>query len=138
MTMPPSRIHTIVLENRSYRVRLLEQTEATALIEVDGVVYQVPLHRRKQGEPARSNSGDAGLVHATGLQTLRSPLPGLVSSIAVSAGEVIPKGGLLMTIEAMKMENPVPAPVPARILKLLTSPGAQVKAGQALLEFECV
>lgn len=65
---------------------------------------------------------------------VRASLPGLVTSVAVRPGEKVSKGMLLGTIEAMKMENPVAAPVSGSASKVLVSPGTQVRAGEALFE----
>jgi 3-methylcrotonyl-CoA carboxylase alpha subunit len=75
---------------------------------------------------AYSASADAG-----GLTT---PLPGVVVSILVSAGQTVAAGEALLIVEAMKMEHTIRAPRAGTVLALHCAPGDRVPEGQALLE----
>ena len=44
-------------------------------------------------------------------ELISSPLPGKVLSIKVAAGQAVKEGDLLLTIEAMKMENEIVATI---------------------------
>jgi pyruvate carboxylase len=65
-----------------------------------------------------------------------APIPGVVSSIAVEAGQTVKKGDRLLVMEAMKMQSTVYAPVTGRVAQLLVSPGQQVDAKELLLAIE--
>lgn len=62
-----------------------------------------------------------------------SPMPGLVSSVAVDAGGAIAKGQKLFTIEAMKMETIVYADRDGTIDQILVKPGDTVESGDLLI-----
>jgi pyruvate carboxylase len=55
-----------------------------------------------------------------------APMPGVVASVAVAAGARVVRGQLLLTLEAMKMETAVRAPLDAEVREVL------VRAGQAV------
>ena len=66
---------------------------------------------------------------------LRSPMPGTILSIAVTAGETVIRGQTLLVLEAMKMKNPLRASRDAVVAELLVQPGQTVGYGYALLRF---
>jgi biotin carboxyl carrier protein len=78
----------------------------------------------------RETAGAA--VHA-GPHELRAPIPGRVVSVAVSPGDEVEGGQVLLILEAMKMENQICAEGPGRVERVLVAPGATVEGGQVLL-----
>ncbi len=67
---------------------------------------------------------------------LVSPMPGLLQSLAVAAGEKVDSGDELAIVQAMKMENILRALRPGRVVKLHAQPGDTLTVGQIILEFE--
>ena len=67
---------------------------------------------------------------------LESPMPGLVTRVMVSVGEIVKKGQPLVAIEAMKMEHMVRAPRDGKIRGLRATSGEMVSPGVALVELE--
>jgi pyruvate carboxylase len=65
-----------------------------------------------------------------------APMPGLVVSVGVAAGEQVARGQKLLSMEAMKMETTLYAEHGGRIAELLAKPGTQVEAGDLLVRFE--
>ncbi len=65
-----------------------------------------------------------------------APLPGVIASVSVEAGQKVLQGALLMTIEAMKMETALHADRDGVIKRVVTPAGAQVDAKDLLVEFE--
>ena len=65
-----------------------------------------------------------------------APMPGVVASVAVKAGDTVKEGDLLLTIEAMKMETGMSAERDATIKAVHVSPGAQIDAKDLLIELE--
>ncbi|GGI94166.1 acetyl/propionyl/methylcrotonyl-CoA carboxylase subunit alpha [Pseudarthrobacter scleromae] len=62
---------------------------------------------------------------------VRSPMPGTVVSVPVSDGDTVAAGQLLVSVEAMKMEHQLVAPLNGTV-HLTARPGDLVKADQVL------
>ncbi len=67
----------------------------------------------------------------TGDAELTSPMPGAVVAVSVDDGAEIEAGTVVVTVEAMKMEHALAAPV-GGVVELLVAAGDQVKVGQPL------
>jgi pyruvate carboxylase len=65
-----------------------------------------------------------------------APMPGLVVTVSVRLGDVVPAGHKLLSLEAMKMETTLYAERAGKIAELLVKPGTQVDANDLLLRFE--
>src|SRR5262249_59633644 len=68
-------------------------------------------------------------------RALRSPMPGLLVSIAVKPGQGVKAGEELAVVEAMKMENVLRAERDATVGKLCANPGDSLAVDQVILEF---
>jgi pyruvate carboxylase len=64
-----------------------------------------------------------------------APMPGLIVTVAVKAGDVVTKGQKLLSLEAMKMETTVHAERDGRIAEVLVSPGTPVEAGELIARY---
>jgi pyruvate carboxylase len=73
----------------------------------------------------KADAGDPGHVGA--------PTAGLVSSIAVQMNHPVERGAKLLTLEAMKMQSNIYAPIAGRVTKLLVTPGQHVEAKDLLV-----
>jgi pyruvate carboxylase len=62
-----------------------------------------------------------------------APTAGMVSGVAVQAHQVVERGAKLLTLEAMKMQSNIYAPIAGKIAKLLVSPGQNVEAKDLLV-----
>ena len=67
---------------------------------------------------------------------LLSPMPGLLTQIAVAAGQEVKAGEILAKIEAMKMENVLKAERDCVVEKLLAKPGESLAVDQAIIAFK--
>jgi 3-methylcrotonyl-CoA carboxylase alpha subunit len=72
----------------------------------------------------RSSAGSGG-VHA--------PMPGKIVAVAVKPGDTVMLHDLLVTLEAMKMEHRIDAPIGGRVSGVHVAPGAFVAAGAPLV-----
>ena len=77
--------------------------------------------------PDDEHSGDAELT---------SPMPGSVVAVGVADGDRVDAGTVVVTVEAMKMEHALTAPVDG-VVELLVAVGDQVKVGQPLARITC-
>ena len=67
---------------------------------------------------------------------LLSPMPGLLSSLAVAQGQEVKAGEPLAIVEAMKMENVLRAERDGRIATIRAKPGDSLAVDEVILEFE--
>ena len=67
---------------------------------------------------------------------LLSPMPGLLTQVAVTVGQEVKAGEILAKIEAMKMENVLKAERDCVVEKLLANPGESLAVDQAIIAFK--
>ena len=104
-------------------------------VEVDGRAYDVRLHVTEppwadMARRRRERQADAG--GAAGNGAVVSPMQGTVLKVAVTDGDAVDDGDLLLVVEAMKMENEIVAPREGVVSGLAVTPGAGVSSGQLL------
>jgi len=87
-----------------------------------GAVHCVEEVHEAPVRPDEAHRGDA---------ELRSPMPGTVVAVAVADGDRVTAGTPVVTVEAMKMEHALYAPVDG-VVEVLVGVGDQVKVGQRL------
>ncbi len=101
----------------------------TLFFELNGQPREVTVRDRALRVVERShpkvNPDDPGHVGA--------PTAGLVSSIAVQVNHPVERGAKLLTLEAMKMQSNIYAPITGRVTKLLVTPGQHVEAKDLLV-----
>jgi acetyl-CoA/propionyl-CoA carboxylase biotin carboxyl carrier protein len=93
-----------------------------------GRVAMVEEVREAPVRPDDEHSGDAELT---------SPMPGAVVAVGVADGDQVEAGTVVVTVEAMKMEHALAAPV-AGVVELVVSAGEQVKVGQVLARITAI
>jgi pyruvate carboxylase len=76
----------------------------------------------------KADPGDPGQVGA--------PTAGVISGVAVQLNHAVERGAKLLTLEAMKMQSNIYAPVSGRVVKLLVTPGQHVEAKDLLVTIE--
>jgi pyruvate carboxylase len=64
-----------------------------------------------------------------------APMPGVISTLAVKAGQSVKAGDVLLSIEAMKMETAIHADRDGTIAEVLVHPGSQIDAKDLLAVF---
>ncbi len=78
--------------------------------------------RRKSGD---DHLGDSGIIKAL--------MPGRISRVLVEKGDEVRRGEGLLVLEAMKMENEIPAPADGIVDEIFVKPGDTVEGGADLL-----
>jgi len=101
----------------------------TLFFELNGQPREVNVRDRSLRVTERSHPkadpADAGHVGA--------PTAAVVSSVAVQANQAVERGAKLLTLEAMKMQSNIYAPMAGKVAKLLVSPGQHVEAKDLLV-----
>ncbi len=101
---------------------LVEEADGRIWLTGDGRVLMVEELREAPVRPDEEHGGDAELT---------SPMPGSIVAVGVSDGSPVQTGTVVVTVEAMKMEHALIAPV-GGVVELLVAVGDQVKVGQPL------
>ncbi|UWQ05415.1 pyruvate carboxylase [Aliiroseovarius crassostreae] len=109
-----------------------ENGEVKVFFELNGQprVIRVPNRLVKATTASRPKAEEGNANH------VGAPMPGVVASVAVAAGQEIKEGDLLLTIEAMKMETGIHAERDATVKALHVSAGGQIDAKDLLVELE--
>ncbi|MEL6960486.1 MAG: pyruvate carboxylase [Pseudomonadota bacterium] len=109
-----------------------EEGEVKVFFELNGQprTIRVPdrLVKASTVQRAKAETGNDNHIGA--------PMPGVVASIAVTAGQKVNEGDLLLTIEAMKMETGLHAERDAVVKAVHVSAGGQIDAKDLLVELE--
>ncbi len=135
----------VEIEGKVYNVSIKDVHSNPVLAEVDGKVYQVfpevqgpavvpavttqpaPVPVAAPAAPAQSA--------ANGL-TLNAPLPGVIVSVDVQAGQTVKSGQQVCMLEAMKMKNVIRSDRDGVIAQVNVNAGDLVKHNQALFTFQ--
>jgi pyruvate carboxylase len=64
-----------------------------------------------------------------------APMPGVISTLAVAAGQEVKAGDMLLSIEAMKMETAIHAERDGKVAEVLVKSGSQIDAKDLLLVY---
>jgi len=105
----------------------------TVFFELNGQPRRVKVPDRVHGASAsrvrrKAEPGNEAHVGA--------PMPGVVSTLAVAAGQTVKQGDVLLSIEAMKMETALHAERGGIISEVLVKAGDQIDAKDLLVVFE--
>ena len=106
--------------------------EVKVFFELNGQprVIRVPNRAIKAKTAARPKAAEGNPAH------IGAPMPGSVASVAVTVGQKLRAGDLLLTIEAMKMETGLHADREGTVKALHVHAGSQIEAKDLLIELE--
>jgi propionyl-CoA carboxylase alpha chain len=124
-----------------------------ALVEVDGNAMALKVEGRTEGFRIRYRGADLDVkvrtrraaelarlmpekLPADTSKMLLCPMPGVVVSIAVEAGQEVQEGQVLATVEAMKMENVLRAERKATVSRIVAAAGESLAVDAVIMEFE--
>ena len=101
----------------------------TLFFELNGQPREVNVRDRalrvvERAHP-KADPADPGQVGA--------PTAGVISGVAVQANHTVERGAKLLTLEAMKMQSNIYAPISGRIVKILVTSGQHVEAKDLLV-----
>jgi biotin carboxyl carrier protein len=142
--------YRITIENQTFDVELLDDPRQEEVrVRVDQETFTVLVEPGDEGElpavsaPTRDRSAASVTAPAAsapvqpaaaGSNTVKSPLPGVVKSIAVKKGQTVAFNDELCVIEAMKAMNVIRAPRAGTIGDIHVSIGSQIPYGAPLLD----
>jgi biotin carboxyl carrier protein len=129
----------VVVDGQAYQARVEGQGEAFVVqlgrarhevrlgerVEVDGVALDVEV------EPLPAVTSK--VVHHGLAGPVLPPLPGRVVAVKVRPGQKVQAGQCLVVLEAMKMQNEVPAPADGTVQEVRVREGQLVEARDVLV-----
>ncbi len=121
-------IASLIIDGVSH-VADIEDHAGECVVDVGGETYTVQVEEHTR-HIIRTRGGAAG---GAGAQTLKAPLPGKISHVAVQVGDAVTAGQSLLVIEAMKMENELKAAAPGTVREVRVTAGQAVNAGDVLV-----
>ncbi len=130
----PGQICLRATINRSSKITAqVEKCDTRLILILDGVHYECmvlsPLGAELQRRmPLKLPPDTSKLV--------MSPMPGLLTKIAVKAGETVSAGQKLASIEAMKMENTISATQDGVVSEIFANEGDSLAVDQLIMRFE--
>ena len=124
-------IYSLLIGGVSYVADVVDH-EGTCLVDVGGEAYEVLVEEQTRWIiRTRGGAAGAGAGH-----TVRAPLPGKITHIAVRPGDRVQAGDTLVVIEAMKMENEFKAASAGVIAEVRVSVGQAVNPGDVMVVLE--
>ena len=122
-----------VLDSKYHRAKYLEQSTSEMNLVIDNVpiLLNVNTHFDKV---VYKNTGQSGSVDAQ--LALKSPIPGKVVSIAVAEGDSVTKGGVVCTLESMKMQVAIKAHKDGTVKSIKIKESDTVAKGNVIAEIE--
>ncbi len=147
------KTYEVNVGGKDYKIDIERFDGKQAVIKVDGKPYQVDVKKAAgavfPGQPASPTppppsaptaspsapvppSAPVAMAAPSGGQIL-APMPGLVLDVMVSVGDAVTVGTPVVKIEAMKMENEIPAPVNGTVKELRVKKGDRVATEEVLL-----
>ncbi|MFG6403875.1 MULTISPECIES: biotin carboxylase N-terminal domain-containing protein [unclassified Microbacterium] len=118
-----------------------EASRHTVVVEVGGKRIEVSLPDRIASAPAGgrtavappSRRSHAASVAVASGDTVKAPMQATIVKVAVTEGQLVVKGDLVVVLEAMKMEQPIQAHKDGVVGAIDGAPGTTVSSGHALL-----
>jgi acetyl-CoA/propionyl-CoA carboxylase biotin carboxyl carrier protein len=109
---------------------------ADDVAHVDVAGRSVPFRLAPAPDVDRAARAAAGAGHAGGPVEVPAPMPGSILVVHVEAGQSVDAGDPIATLEAMKMEHAVAAPIAGTVADLPARRGDQVARGDVLAVVE--
>ena len=111
------RQFVVTVEDKKYQVSVEEVGETKASLN-QSAQAPAPAPKKVEGE------------------TVKAPLAGTILSVKVHVGDKVELGTVLLTLEALKLENEVPASNSGTVKEILVTPGQTVSTGEPLVILE--
>ena len=137
--------YRIEIDGKPHEVEVEEKGSAY-VVTVDGTPYEVRIEEIREKKIVEPENPQ--VTHATPLVTGRpqvtsittsipglvtAPMPGTILKIRVSVGRKVAVGDVLLTLEAMKMENEISSPVSGTVKEVHVKEGDSANTGDKLI-----
>ena len=127
--------YKVTLNGRTYEVEV-EAGKAMCVAEYEAYApaaapVAAPVAAAPVAAPAAAPA--AAGVTVSGGESVNAPMPGNILKVAVTVGQTVKEGDLLVVLEAMKMENEIFAPKSGTVAQVLVQKGATVDTGATMV-----
>ena len=130
--------YKVTLNGRTYEVEV-EAGKAMCVAEYEAFVPAAapaapaaPVAAPVAAAPVAAPAAPVAAAPVAG-EAVTAPMPGNILKVAVSAGQAVKEGDLLVVLEAMKMENEIFAPKAGTVAQVLVSKGSTVDTGATMV-----
>ena len=126
--------YNITVNGTTYEVVVEEVGGAAPVYAAPAPVYapQAPVAPAAPAPAAPAAPKAPAAQGSAGNTPVTSPMPGTILDVKVSVGQSVKKGDVICVLEAMKMENEIPAPKDGVIASVNVQKGATVAANDTL------
>ena len=123
--------YRITVNGTVYDVVVEEADASGVTAPVVSAPVAAPVAAPAAPKPAAKPAAPAA-TGAAGATQVTAPMPGTILDVKVSVGQSVKKGDVICVLEAMKMENDIPAPADGVIASINVQKGASVAANDLL------
>ena len=126
------------INGKDYAVTIGEAEGKMLSVNVNGADYQVELENAPVAAPAAPAQAVAPAAAAAPAapaapagagEKVNSPLPGVIVEVSVKEGQAVKAGQKVAVLEAMKMENEIPAPKDGTVTAIHVTKGDSILEG---------
>ena len=123
---------------RTFNVTVNGQTYEVSVEEVNGAAAPVRAAApvAAPAPPKAAPKAAAPKAAAGAGVPVKAPMPGTILDVKVKVGDTVKNGQAVCVLEAMKMENEIPATKDGKITSVLATKGASVNTGDILVTIE--
>ena len=121
------RKFVVTVNGTSYEVEVEEVGADTAAVSAPAPAAKPAAPKAAPVAPKAAPKAAAGDG-----DPIKAPMPGNILAVKAKVGDKVKAGDAVVILEAMKMENPIPAPKDGTITSILVDKGATVESGAVL------
>lgn len=125
---------------KKFRVSVNDKEFIVSVEEIDGSATEAavpptdgPQLAPKAATPPAPKAPAATVSVGTNEEPVEAPLRGNIVQIIATEGQKVKEGEVLLTLEAMKLENEITSPSEATVARILVQQGDSVEPGDILV-----
>lgn len=128
--------YSLILDGKCFEIIASEHRNGTTsdyrevLVSVNGKQQAAQVEKERTH---RLKSLFAKSAEKSADQTVKAPMPGLISRLEVVVGEEVVPGKGLLVLEAMKMENEIKSTLKGKVTQIFVEKGRVVEKGESLI-----